>query len=186
MTHSLSLGPIASLRNDLFIILGATMEIHGATIVRRFSSFSGVMRNCLKKNSWSNSFSSLTKTWNSPFECLSIKICRTQNLFLLILLFLRLKCKRSNSQSNSFLAKVFAIAFVPSLTACLAKTKSNFSRSSKILSNPRRIFSCLRKIIFPVRGKISEVDSSFYLFYWKGQLINNQHKIISLHVVLTP
>ena len=37
---------------------------------------------CQKKNSWSNSFSSSTKTWNSPFECLSIKICCTHNLFL--------------------------------------------------------------------------------------------------------
>ena len=29
---------------------------------------------CLKKNSWSNSFSSLTKTWNFPVEYLFIKI----------------------------------------------------------------------------------------------------------------
>ena len=61
---------------------------------------------CLKKNLWSNSFSSLTETWNSPFECLLIKICHTHNLFLLIL-FLRLKFKRSNSQSISFLAEIF-------------------------------------------------------------------------------
>ena len=25
-----------------------------------------------------------------------------------------------------------------------------------------------------------------YLFYWKGQTMNNHHKIISLHVVLPP
>ena len=85
------------------------------------------------------------------------KICRTQNLFLLILLFLRLKCKRSNSQSISFLVEIFGIAF--QFTRSFL-TKLNFSRSSKIFSNPRKIFSCLRKIIFPVRGKISEVDSS--------------------------
>ena len=41
---------------------------------------------CLKKNSGSNSFSSLTKTLNSPFEFFSIKICPAHNLFLLILL----------------------------------------------------------------------------------------------------
>ena len=51
---------------------------------------------CLKKNSWSNSFSSLTKTWNFLFECLSIKISHNHNLFLLIL-FLCLKSKRSDS-----------------------------------------------------------------------------------------
>ena len=56
----------------------------------------------LKKNSSSNSFNSLTKTWNSRFECHSIKIYRNQNLFFLILLFLPWKCKRSNSQSISY------------------------------------------------------------------------------------
>ena len=40
---------------------------------------------CLKKNLWSNSFSSLTKTWNSPFDCLSSNISFTQSLFLLFL-----------------------------------------------------------------------------------------------------
>ena len=25
-----------------------------------------------------------------------------------------------------------------------------------------------------------------YLFYWKGKIINNHHKMISLHVVLLP
>ena len=39
---------------------------------------------CSKKNPWLNNSSSLTKTWNSHFECLSIKNCCTQNLFLLI------------------------------------------------------------------------------------------------------
>ena len=64
---------------------------------------------CLKKNSWSSSYSSLTKTWNSPFECLYMKICHTHNPFLLI--FLCLKFKRSNSQSISFLSKLFGTAF---------------------------------------------------------------------------
>ena len=83
---------------------------------------------CLKKNSWSNSFRSLTKTWNSPFECLSIKSCHTRNLFLLIL-FLRLKFKWIDSQSISFLAAIFEIAvyFTRSFL-----TKLNFSCSSKI------------------------------------------------------
>ena len=40
---------------------------------------------CLKKNSWSNSLSSLTKTWNSPFDYLSSNISFTQSLFLLFL-----------------------------------------------------------------------------------------------------
>ena len=64
----------------------------------------------LNKDSWWNSFSSLTKTWNSPFECVSIKICHIHKLFLLIL-FLRLKFKRRNSHSISFLAEIFDIAF---------------------------------------------------------------------------
>ena len=109
----------------------------------------------LKKNSWSNSFSSLTKTWNSPFKCLSIKICHTHNLFLLIL-FLRLKFKRSNSQGISFLAEIFGIAF-EFTRSCL--TKLSFSCSSKIYSDPWKIFPYL-KIFFLFVGKISEVDSS--------------------------
>ena len=40
-----------------------------------------------------------------------MKIRNTQNLFFLILLFLRLKCKRINSQNITFLAEIFAIAF---------------------------------------------------------------------------
>ena len=83
---------------------------------------------CLKKNSWSNSFRSLTKTWNSPFECLSIKSCHTHNLFFLIL-FLRLKFKWIDPQSISFLGAIFDIAvyFTRSFL-----TKLNFSCSSKI------------------------------------------------------
>ena len=65
---------------------------------------------CLKKNSRSYSFSPSTKTWNSPIEYLSIKVGHTHNLFLLIS-FLCLKFKRSNSQSISFLAEIFGIAF---------------------------------------------------------------------------
>ena len=63
---------------------------------------------CLLYNSWSSSFSFLTKGWNSPFECLSIKISCTHNLFFLILFF-SLKFKRSNSQSIRFLAEIFGI-----------------------------------------------------------------------------
>ena len=29
------------------------------------------------------------------------------------------------------------------------------------------------------------ISYQFYLFYWKGQIMNNHHKIISLYVVLT-
>ena len=104
-THSLPLAQLllCVIRNELVVILLAT-------ITRRFSSFSGVIQNCLMKNSSSNSFSSF-KPWNSPFECLSIKICRTQNNFPLMLLFLRLKCKQSNSDCISFLTEILAIVF---------------------------------------------------------------------------
>ena len=83
---------------------------------------------CLKKDSWSKSFSSLTKTWNSPFEYLSIKICHIHNLFLLILFFY-LKFKRSNSQSIIFLPEIFGVAF--KFTRSFL-TKLNFSCSSKV------------------------------------------------------
>ena len=110
----------------------------------------------LNKNSRANTFSSLTKTWNSPFECLSIKVCCNQNLFPLILLFLHLKRKLSNLQNINFLAEIFAIAF--EFTRSFLK-KFNFSRSLKIFFEPRKIFLWLRKIIFSARGKISEADS---------------------------
>ena len=84
----------------------------------------------LKKNSLSNIFSSSVKTRNSPFECLSIKICRAKNHSLLILIsLLRLKCKQKNSQSIIFLADTFDI------TSFLIKVI--FSRSSKIVSDSR-------------------------------------------------
>ena len=88
---------------------------------------------CFKKNSWSNSFSFLTKTWNSPF---SIKICYTNNLLFLTLL-LHLKSNEINSQSISFLVEIFGIAF--QFTMSLAKL--NFFCSSKIYSDPWQIFS---------------------------------------------
>ena len=84
----------------------------------------------LKKNLLSNIFSSAVKTRNSPFECLSIKICRAKNHSLLILIsLLRLKCKQKNSQSIIFLADTFGI------TSFLIKVI--FSRSSKIFSDSR-------------------------------------------------
>ena len=84
----------------------------------------------LKKNLLSNIFSSAVKTRNSPFECLSIKICRAKNHSLLILIsLLRLKCKQKNSQSIIFLADTFDI------TSFLIKVI--FSRSSKIFSDSR-------------------------------------------------
>ena len=84
----------------------------------------------LKKNLLSNIFSSAVKTRNSPFECLSIKICRAKNHSLLILIsLLRLKCKQKNSQSIIFLADTFDImSFL---------IKVIFSRSSKIFSDSR-------------------------------------------------
>ena len=84
----------------------------------------------LEKNLLSNIFSSAVKTRNSPFECLSIKICRAKNHSLLILIsLLRLKCKQKNSQSIIFLADTFGI------TSFLIKVI--FSRSSKTFSDSR-------------------------------------------------
>ena len=54
-------------------------------------------------------------------------------------------------------------------------TKLNFYCFSKIFSNPRKIFSCLRKIIFHVRGEISKVDSGLYdikFLLWKKYCIS--------------
>ena len=33
-------------------------------------------------------------------------------------------------------------------------------------------------------NSITVISYQFYLFYWKGQIMNNHHKIISLYVVL--
>ena len=55
------------------------------TVKHRYEKSACFLAMCLKKNSWSNSFSSLTKTWNSPFDCLSSNIPFTQSLFLLFL-----------------------------------------------------------------------------------------------------
>ena len=98
----------------------------------------------LKKNLLSNIFSSAVKTRNSPFECLSIKICRAKNHSLLILIsLLRLKCKQKNSQSIIFLADTFDI------TSFLIKVI--FSRSSKIFSDSRvsekKIFFSVEKFL---------------------------------------
>ena len=98
----------------------------------------------LKKNLLSNIFSSAVKTRNSPFECLSIKICRAKNHSLLILIsLLRLKCKQKNSQSIIFLADTFGI------TSFLIKVI--FSRSSKIFSDSRvsekKIFFSVEKFL---------------------------------------
>ena len=101
---------------------------------------------CLKKNSWLDSFSSLTKTWNCPFECLFTKICHTYNFFLLIL-FLRLKFKRSNSQSICFLVEIFGIVFLFTKSFI---TKLNCSCSSKIYSNLGKFCLCLKKFLLSV------------------------------------
>ena len=93
------------------------------------------------KNSWLNSFSSLTKTstlLSSVFSYLNIVI-------------FAFKC-RLNSQSFSFLAKIFVIPFQVTMAFL---TKLNFSRSFKVFVDPWKIFPCLRKIIFLVHGKIS-------------------------------
>ena len=103
---------------------------------------------CLKKNSWSNSFSSLITTENCFF---SIKICHTFNLFLLIL-FLRLKFK----WSIIFLAEVFGIAF--KFTRFFLK-KLNFSCSSKIYSHPWKIFSCLKTFFLSWKNLWSGLQS---------------------------
>ena len=88
----------------------------------------------LKKNLLSNIFSSAVKTRNSPFECLSIKICRAKNHSLLILIsLLRLKCKQKNS--NKFKKSIIFLADTFGITSFLIKVI--FSRSFKIFSDSR-------------------------------------------------
>ena len=39
------------------------------------------------------------------------------------------------------------------------------------------------ELLIPILHKFISYQ---FLFYWKGQIMNNHHKIISLHVVLPP
>ena len=113
----------------------------------------------------------------SPFECLSIIICSALNIFLLILLFLRLKYKQSNSQSINVFAEIFAGTLLVT-RAFLAKL--NFPCSSKIFSDPCKILFCLRKTIFPVREKFLKSTAAFS----QKLAINTMDSINDVAVVL--
>lgn len=106
------------------------------------SAVNWLMGNCLKKNSLKRSFSFLIKTWNWLFECLSGKICSTQNLFLLIWFFLRLKCKQGYWFSRWKCSHSF-------LVYKGSPEKIKFSPFFwKFFFNPLETFLCLRKINF--------------------------------------
>ena len=60
---------------------------------------------CLKKNSWSNSFSSLTKTWNSPFDCLSSSIPSLKVFFSYFCIY--------SANEETYKVLVFSLKFVP-------------------------------------------------------------------------
>ena len=65
--------------------------------------------------------------------------------------------KMQTSQSISFLAETFAISF---RSQGFSSQNYIFAVLLIFFSDPRKIFSCLRKTIFVVHGKIYELDSS--------------------------
>ena len=65
--------------------------------------------------------------------------------------------KMQTSQSISFLAENFAISF---RSQGFSSQNYIFPVLVNFFSDPRKIFSCLRKTIFVVHGKIYELDSS--------------------------
>ena len=79
-----------------------------------------------------------------------MKSCSAQILFLLILLFLHLKCKRSNSQSISVLAGHFYHSF---LVHKVFAEKMKFFLLFKNFFRLQKTFSCLKKITFPCTWK---------------------------------
>ena len=145
MKHSFSLGLFASLPNEVLIILGAA-------IARRFSSFSRVMWNCLKKNPWY-----LILFLNQNIK-LFFRGSFSKNLS-------HRKCSSCVWNVHRDIRKVllcwsFSHSFIVQKDS---REKIKFFPLFWHFFDPEEIFSCLGRILFLAHGTPSEVDSRLML-----------------------
>ena len=150
MVHSFFVGLNASLRNKLLINLGSI-------VARKFFQFFRSHAKLIEEELVIKLFQFLNQNMKFTFRVSFHKYLLHPKFFLLMILFLGLKFKGSNSQSISFLAKLFAITL--QVTKALLGNW-NFSCSYKSFCDPRKIFSCLRNVIFPVDETMSYMEIS--------------------------